>query len=262
MSGQNKPKKSLGQHWLRDQESLDAVVEMAGITSSDTVVEVGPGLGFLTDKLCAAAERVVAVEFDHDLAIDLPKRVSRNNLSVIEADILDFDYASQPSGYKLVGNIPYYLTSHLLRVALEHANKPTVIVFLIQKEVAERLAATPGSMSILAVTAQYYASVTLGPLVPADLFEPPPKVDSQIIALHVRSQPLFDVPVDRFFRLVKAGFGEKRKTLRNSLSGGLALDKAVIEQRLAKAGVSPQARAQELSMDDWYSLYQVFDDTM
>jgi len=215
------PKKSLGQHWLEDDDSLEAMLSTADVSAQDTVLEIGPGLGTLTRKLVAAAQRVIAVEFDERLASELPGRIPADNLEVVQQDILKFDLTQLPPGYKVIANIPYYLTSNMVRVLSESSNQPAKAVLLVQKEVAERVAAGPGAMSLLSVTAQFYWQVSLGRVVEAELFVPPPKVDSQIVALNRRSEPLYpDVDAKALFRLVKAGFGERRKTLRNSLSGG------------------------------------------
>lgn len=254
----NSPKKSLGQHWLHDANTLDEICDYAEIKPEDTVLEIGPGLGTLTERIAALAERVVAVEFDDDLAKDLLNKISANNVEVINQDILSFDYEQMPSGYKVVANIPYYLTSRLLRELLEANNKPSQIVLLIQKEVAERVAAKPGKLSILGVSAQYYAEVSLGMVVQPHLFTPPPKVDSQVLILKPHSEPLFtDVDDKLFFRMVKAGFSEKRKKLSNALSGSLQQPKDDIQQILEVAGFNPNIRAQELTLPEWYKLYKV-----
>ena len=251
------PKKSLGQHWLDDADCLQAMLDMAAVTPADTVLEIGPGLGSLTQLLVKQAKQVVAVEFDHYLAVGLPSRVTEDNLQIIEQDILRLDLTELPAGYKVVANIPYYLTSNLIRVLSESTNPPEKVALLIQKEVAERVAAKPGAMSMLSVTAQFFWQVELGRVVKAELFTPPPKVDSQIVGLTRRTQPLFaGVEPKLFFRLAKAGFGERRKTLRNSLSGGLHLDKVVVEDWLQSAGLDQQLRAQNLSLEQWHDLYQ------
>lgn len=251
------PKKSLGQHWLTDEASLEAMCETAEVQPTDTVLEIGPGLGTLTELLVQQAEQVVAVEFDRQLAADLPSRVQADNLEVISEDILSFDFTSLPPDYKVVANIPYYLTSNLVRTLSETPNRPVVAVLLVQKEVAQRVAAAPGDMSVLSVTAQYYWDVGVGYDVPAELFTPPPKVDSQILILQRRDGELFPgVDTKAFFRLVKAGFSERRKKLRSSLSGGLHITKPDAEALLGKAGLDPNLRAQALSLADWYALYQ------
>jgi 16S rRNA (adenine1518-N6/adenine1519-N6)-dimethyltransferase len=259
------PKKSLGQHWLNDDVSLQAMVVAADVRKTDVVLEIGPGLGTLTELLMTNAKSVVAVEFDDTLAASLPGRMAKvsadgktpANLEVVHQDILKFDLTSLPADYKVVANIPYYLTSNLIRVLSESTNRPAAIALLVQKEVAERLAAKPGNLSILGVTAQFYWEISLGMVVGAELFTPPPKVDSQIVIMKRRSGPLFpDVDAKLFFRIVKAGFGAKRKTLLNSISGGLQLDKPSVIAWFEAAGIKPQLRAQALSLDGWYKLYR------
>jgi 16S rRNA (adenine1518-N6/adenine1519-N6)-dimethyltransferase len=252
-------KKSLGQHWLHDESSLEAMVEAADISPDDTVLEIGPGPGALTAKLVARAKHVVAVEFDADLARDLPKRVPAKNLQVIKQDILRFDLGTLPPGYKVAANIPYYLTSNLLRVLCESVNPFSTAALLTQKEVAERVCAKPGDMSLLSVSVQFYCEASLGKLVSAELFTPPPKVDSQILKLVRHPQPLFsDVDVRKFFRIVKAGFSQRRKTLLNSLSAGLQLSRDETAALLEAADIASTTRAQSLDVDDWYSLYEVY----
>jgi len=250
------PKKSLGQHWLQDDASLMAMLEAVDVGPDDTVLEIGPGLGTLTAKLVQTARQVIAVEFDHILALGLPQRLNAKNLQVVQQDILSFDLTSLPSGYKIVANIPYYLTSNLIRTISESTNPPSQAAILVQKEVAERAAAKPGQQSLLSVTAQFYWQVSLGRTVSAKLFTPPPKVDSQILVLKRHPQELFPgVEAKRFFRLAKAGFSERRKTLRNSLSGGLHLNKEQTEALLQASGIDPALRAQNLSLEQWQKLY-------
>jgi 16S rRNA (adenine1518-N6/adenine1519-N6)-dimethyltransferase len=251
------PKKSLGQHWLHDDASLEAMVRAGEVKPSDTVVEVGPGLGTLTKKLVDIAENVIAIELDDLLAAGLSERVKAKNLQVVHENILQYDFSQVKPGYKVVANIPYYLTSNLIRTLLESSNPPSSMALLVQKEVAERIVATPGSMSILAISVQFYAEAKLCELVPAQLFTPPPKVDSQIIQIKLRTKPLFnEVDVDEFFKIVRAGFSEKRKKLRSSLSGGLRLEKAMVDEWLQRAKLKPEARAQELTLEEWFALYQ------
>lgn len=248
-------KKSLGQHWLKDEAALEAICQSAGLTGMDTVLEVGPGLGHLTRKLVEAAGQVIAVEVDDALADDLIK-ANLPNLKIIKQDILKLDLSQLPAGYKVVANIPYYLTSNLVRILSEAANPPELMVLLVQKEVAERLAAAPGQMSLLSVSAQLYYDPGLGPVVPAELFEPPPKVDSQVIILRRRLPPLFEnLDTKLFFRGVKAGFAGRRKKLRGSLSAGLGIDKNQADELLKAAGISGDLRAQNLSLGDWHKLY-------
>ena len=253
------PNKSLGQHWLHDQASLAAMADGVALSPGDCVLEIGPGLGTLTSVLLERGAHVTAVEFDHELAKALPGRIASDNLTVVEHDILTFDFTRLPSGYKVAANIPYYLTSKLLRVMCESPNPFSQAALLVQKEVAERICARPGDMSLLSVGVQFYCETQLGGIVPAELFTPPPKVDSQIVLLTYRQTPLFpDVDTKAFFRLVKAGFSQRRKKLRSSLSAGLALSKLATDELLAAANIDPNLRAQNLSLDDWYRLYTAF----
>lgn len=253
------PKKSLGQHWLRDEEALLAMCEAAELQESDTVLEIGPGLGTLTEYLVEGAKRVIAVEFDQHLAQELPSRVRADNLEVISQDILSLDFTALPGKYKIIANIPYYLTSNLIRVISETPNPPEQAAILVQKEVAERVAAKAGDMSILSVTAQYYWEVELGQVVSAKLFTPPPKVDSQILILKSRPKPLYDdTNTKDLFKLVKAGFSQRRKTLLNSLSGGLQIERAQVSILCEQAQIDPSRRAQTLSIEEWHKLCLVY----
>lgn len=256
MADNPKTKKSLGQHWLRDRESLEAMCNAADVRSDDVILEIGPGLGTLTELLVQRAKQVIAVEFDERLAADLSGRVPRGNLQVVQQDILSFDFTSLPAHYKLVANIPYYLTSNLIRVMSETTNPPTTAVLLVQKEVAQRVVAGPGSMSLLSTTAQFYWQPNLDIVVLAELFTPPPKVDSQILVLQRRSQLLFpDIDPKDFFRLIKAGFAQRRKTLLNSLSSGLHLERDIVKKLCESVDIDPTRRAQTLSLDEWHALY-------
>ncbi len=256
-----KTKKELGQHWLYDVDSLTAMVELAQVREEDVVLEVGPGLGTLTEFILAKGATVIAVEYDSELYANLgrdaPKLFSEKvkQLTIVNDDILRFDLTELPPNYKVVANIPYYLTSNLVRTLSESSNPPQSVTLLIQKEVAERLAAEPGDMSLLSVTAQMYFEPSLGPIVPAKLFTPPPKIDSQIIHLARRSKPLFgDMDPKELFRVVKAGFSNRRKTLLNSLSGGFNISKEETKQLLENAEIDPQLRPQALDLEDWIRL--------
>lgn len=263
MSGAIIPKKSLGQHWLYDPATLEQIVASADTLAGDHVLEVGPGLGTLTERLLHRGAVVTAVEFDHELADNLRHRnfgslPSEANLTIVESDIMRFDLTVLPAGYKVVANIPYYLTSNLIRVLCESPNPFSVAVLLIQKEVAERVCAHPGETSLLSVTTQFYCHVSLGAFVPAKLFTPPPKVDSQVLILKRREKPPFDVDTKLFFRLVRAGFSQKRKTIANSLSGGLALDKNATRALLETASIDLSTRAQNISLEQWHELYSAY----
>ncbi len=249
------PNKSLGQHWLFDSKSLGDICDAAELTPEDTILEIGPGLGPLTTELVVRTKQVIAVELDRELAAALPSRVGAKNLEVWQGSILDYNFSTLPKEYKVVANVPYYLTSKIVRLLLELPQPPVLAVLLVQKEVAERLAAAPGDMSILAISAQFYATVHLGAIVTADKFDPPPKVDSQVVILQTREKPLFtDIDTKAYFRVVKAGFGEKRKTLRNSLSGGLHLTKPETEALLKKVNIPHTKRAEELTLQNWYDI--------
>lgn len=252
------PKKELGQHWLHDAYSLQEMAEAAEVTADDTVLEIGPGLGTLTQVLTERAQKVIAVEFDRDLARELPGRVPAANLEVVQSDILQFNTSTLPAGYKVAANVPYYITSKIVQLLAQAENPPSIAVLLVQKEVAERLAARAGDLSVLAIAAQVYFEVSLGIEVSAYLFTPPPKVDSQVVILKRRPQPLITPDQEKaFFRVVKAGFSEKRKQLRSSLAGGLQRQKSDVEAMLQQAGIDPTARAQELTIDQWLLLARV-----
>ena len=198
---------------------------------------------------------MIAVEYDGELARKLPGQFPGKDLTVINEDILTFDLDSLPAGYKVVANVPYYITSKIIERLMTAHNKPSIAVLLVQKEVAERIAARPGDMSILAVSAQLYAEASLGALVPRRFFTPPPKVDSQVIVLRTRTTPLVPAEDERaLFRVVKAGFRAKRKKLRSSISAGLAITKPAAEELLRHANIDPELRAEDLSIDDWLRL--------
>jgi 16S rRNA (adenine1518-N6/adenine1519-N6)-dimethyltransferase len=217
-------------------------------------------MGDLTGELMSRGATIYAVEFDPESYKYLNERFARQWDLVVyieQGDIRKYDFRRLPAGYKIVANIPYYLTSHLIQLISETPNPPSSATLLVQKEVAERVCAAPGSMSMLSVSAQFYWQVGLGPLVTADKFTPPPKVDSQVLLLERRPTPLFqDIDEKKFFRLVKAGFANRRKTLVNSLSAGLQITKLDAKNLLQNAEISTSARPQELSLEQWYSLYK------
>src|SRR5579862_1581714 len=183
-------KKSLGQHWLTDVEALEAIAEAGELRKSDTVLEVGPGLGHLTKYLAGQARHVIAVEKDEELAAQLSAHLFDQPVQVIAADILKFDLTQLPDHYKVIANIPYYLTSNLLRILSESVNPPHMMVLLVQKEVAQRICDGPGQMSLLALSVQLYYDCQLGIEISADKFDPPPKVDSQVVVLTRHAKPL------------------------------------------------------------------------
>lgn len=253
-------KKSLGQNFLTDPEILSAIADYGGLSPSDTVLEIGPGHGDLTRVLCQRAGRVVAVEFDRDLYVLLSRELAPNypNLELIHGDILSFDLSKIPAGYKVVANIPYNITSPIIAKLLTTENSPTLAVLLVQKEVAERMAAQPGKLSASAVLAQAYAEITAGLIVPAKYFDPIPKVDSQVLIMRRRERPL--VPLDRmtqFEAVVHAGFAQPRKKLKSSLAVGLKTNKEAAERLLNNANIDSNLRPQNLTINDWLRLTNV-----
>lgn len=265
-----KNNKSLGQHWLRDREILDAIAFSAEIEDGDFVLEIGPGLGTLTSSLLKFAGkngRVLSVEFDENLAKKLPAQFPGKNLEIINADFLDFDLSKLPKNYKVAANVPYYITSKIVEKLLTSENKPSVAALLVQKEVAERMAAKAGELSILAIASQIYAEVSLDILVPREFFTPPPKVDSQVVVLKSREHNLIEIFNSKnsceisereFFRIIKAGFAAKRKKIAKSLSANLAISKERTAEILEKCEISPDLRAQDLEIEEWLKIAQIF----
>lgn len=254
----SQPNKDLGQHWLDDDASLQAVADAAQVTNTDTVLEIGPGPGTLTSVLVERAQHVIALEIDPELARALPEKVPAANLTVLEGDIRHADFRDLPDGYKVAGNIPYYLTSHIIQLLLEAQPQPAAIGLLVQKEVAERIAARPGDMSVLSVTTQALADVKLGPVVAKELFYPIPKVNSQVISITPKLSSDSQQNINEIFRIVKAGFSERRKKLSNSLAGGLDISKQQSIQIIERAQLDPNSRAQELSVQQWGILHQAY----
>lgn len=250
-----KPNKGLGQHFLVDKPSLEAIMDAAAVTKSDTVLEIGPGLGVMTRPLAAQAGRLIAVETDAVLA-DLLRRDAPANLEVVEQDFLNFDLAALPKRYKVIANIPYYLTSKIFRLLMEGPNPPQLVSVLIQREVAERIAAGPGQLSVLALSVQYYGHPEIVRVVERHKFWPAPAVDSAVLRVTLTG-PAFPADPHKLFRLIKAGFGEKRKQLKNSISGGLNLSAGFTMQLIADAQLAPTARAQELDLAAWRRLYDL-----
>lgn len=257
---ETQPNKALGQHWLHDETVLSEMAESAYDARASLICEIGPGLGTLTRHLLMKGLPVTAIEFDGELAKKLKKSLDSPHielLNVIEGDIRTYDFTSFNENYVISANIPYYLTSHLIRILTETKNKPLKVALLIQKEVAERIAASPGKMGLLSCITQYFYDTNLGSVVPARLFTPPPKVDSQILIL-TRKLPKFEAEWPRLLRLLKAGFSEKRKNLKNALSGGLAISKQDAETLLHNARIDVNRRAESLSMSEWQNLYDAF----
>jgi len=261
--------KKLGQNFLVCRDVLDSIIAAADISSDDTILEVGPGLGTLTRELCKKAGRVIAVEKDSRL-ISLLKENTKdfNNLEIIEADILKLKAISYKlKAFKVVANIPYYLTSHLIQHFLQSENPPEMMVLMVQKEVAERIVSQPPKMQFISVLVHFYAEAEIVRQVPHSCFFPEPEVDSAVVKIEMKT-PTQTLPlsgggkgggvrgegVKEFFRIVKAGFSAKRKTLENALSGGLQKPKAEIQDIMMKIGIDPQRRAETLSLDEWNRL--------
>lgn len=261
-----KPRKGLGQNFLVDRGALARIVAAADLSPEDTVVEVGPGVGHLTRLLSEAAGRVIAVELDSNLAALLRRELAdRPNVEIVEGDILALDPAALADAratgrpYKVVANLPYYITSAALRHLLEAQPPPALLVVTVQREVADRITASPGDMSLLAVSVQFYGRPRRVARIPAGAFFPPPKVDSAIVRIDVyppEERPVQVADTQRFFDIVRAGFGQKRKQLRNSLAAGLHLPSERVEAALARAGIDPHRRAETLSLKEWEALYQ------
>jgi len=246
-------KKSLGQHWLKDKAVVKTMAEVANLDSNDTVIEVGSGHGVLTAKLVKKARHVVSVEIDEELASSLREKIGNpENLTVEHADFLEFDLSKFDS-YKIVANIPYFITGKIIRKLIDAPNQPSRIVILVQKEVAERLAARDGKHSIISILSGHFYDIELSSVVPAESFEPSPKVDSQIVVMS-KKDSLDTVDFNALKYLVRSGFSARRKKLLNNLSAGLQIDKTEVKIWLEKAEVGENARAQELSLEQWYRL--------
>ncbi|RJO62440.1 MAG: 16S rRNA (adenine(1518)-N(6)/adenine(1519)-N(6))-dimethyltransferase RsmA [Dehalococcoidia bacterium] len=262
-------KKSLGQNFLIDSGILRKIVEAADLSSQDVVIEVGPGLGVLTAELAKRAGRVIAVELDDHLSVLLKQTLSwATNLTVVHEDVLKIKPSAllakaglqMGSAYKVVANLPYYITSAVLRHFLEGDARPGVMVVMVQKEVARAITAAPGEMSLLSVAVQFYGQARIVSSVSAHSFYPAPKVDSAILKIHLYPKPFIGTArTDGFFALVRAGFCANRKQLVNSLSQGLSLPKEEIRPLLEKAGIEPRRRAETLAIPEWVKLWEVFD---
>ncbi len=257
-------RKGLGQHFLVDGRALGRVVVAADLEPGDTVIEVGPGLGVLTRELVRRAGRVIAIEADAGMVAALSELAAGSpNLTIVHGDVMRIDPASvlpAPGAggalaYKVVANIPYYITSAVLRHFLEASPPPALMVVMVQKEVGKAIVAGPGDMGLLAISVQFYGRPSIVARVPARSFYPPPKVDSVILRVDVYQRPPVDVPGSRaFFDTVRAGFSAPRKQLRNSLAQGLAIGTDEAAGLLQGAGIDPRRRAETLSLEEWARL--------
>ena len=265
-----RPKRSLGQNFLADENHLRKIVATAALSPADVVLEIGAGLGALSAPLAGAVGQVVGVETDmHMVEILQAEMAGIKNFRVVQADILNVDPAtvlmancpdfSPGDTYHVVANLPYYITSAIIQHLLEAPHPPQRMVITVQKEVAQRIIARPGQMSVLAVSVQIYGQAKLCHTIPANAFVPAPKVESAVLLIDRYPQPpiaLEDRPL--FFRVVKAGFSQKRKQLKNSLAAGLGRPPAEIIARMRIAGIDPTRRAETLSLAEWGMLAATF----
>ena len=256
-----RPNKKLGQNFLQDPAILDKIVSIADIKASDTVLEIGPGLGSLTRHLALNAKDVIAVEIDKKIIPALRASLSDYaNTKIVQGDILEIapkEIIESPN-YLVVANIPYYITSAILRHLLENDPRPSLMVLTIQKEVAERICAKK-KLSLLALSVQVFGTPEIAGKIPAGAFYPPPNVDSAVIRITLHDEPhIVPALLDDFFRLAKAGFSQKRKTLRNSLSSGLRIAPADAESLLTRAEIDPRRRAETLTLDEWRNLTNIW----
>jgi 16S rRNA (adenine1518-N6/adenine1519-N6)-dimethyltransferase len=252
-------KKSLGQNFISDENILARIAAAAELTPADNVLEVGPGLGSLTHQLARAAGRVVAVELDDRLLPILALEMGGyDNVELVHGDILEQEpaqwFGSEP--YKVVANLPYYITGAILRHLLSAESKPQLMVMTVQKEVADRMTAVPGNMSLLSVSVQFHGRATIVDSLKAGAFWPRPGVDSAIVRLEVAPEPLVPVADEKaFFHLVRMGFSQKRKQLKNNMRA-LGRSDEEVERALAEAGIDGRRRAETLSLEEWAKLYQ------
>jgi 16S rRNA (adenine1518-N6/adenine1519-N6)-dimethyltransferase len=262
-SGSRRPRKSLGQHFLTDTRIAARIVAAAALDADDTVVEVGPGRGVLTRRLVEAAGRVIAVELDPSLAAELPGRLGEpHNLTVVHGDARAIDLSGftapdslRDGSWKVVANLPYYAASPIVRRFLESDPHPALMVVMVQREVAEAMCASPGSMSLLSVATQFYAVATVVTQVPARAFRPAPKVASTVVKLTLRDVPPAVVDdTAAFFALVRSGFAAPRKTLRNSVTQGSGCPADVVSAALEAAGIDGQRRPATLTIPEWAGL--------
>ena len=253
-----RPKKSLGQNFLIEPAGLNKVIDAAELSKADEVLEIGAGLGSLTYLLAQKVSQVTAVEIDKSMLAPLNDALAKfDNVQVVEGDILDLqpNELIRKRDYVVVANIPYYISSAIIRHLMEAETRPRRVILTVQKEVAERVLARDGKMSLLSLSVQVFGRVSLTSIIPAGSFLPAPDVDSAVLKVELYPEPL--VPLGQlkaFFKLAHAGFGQKRKTLRNSLSAGLDLPSQAAGQLLLSAGVDPQRRAETLSIEEWKRL--------
>jgi 16S rRNA (adenine1518-N6/adenine1519-N6)-dimethyltransferase len=256
------PKKSLGQNFLHDPNTLEKIVSVAELMPEDTVVEVGPGTGNLTEVLANKARHVVAIEIDTRLQPILEERLADySNVYLVFEDVLKTDILTLvgPKDFVVVANLPYYITSAILRHLLEPYRRPKRLVLTVQQEVAERLIAQPDNMSLLAVSVQFYGQPQIATRLKPAVFWPRPDVDSAVVRIDTYTKPPVDVPdANLFFRVVRAGFSMKRKQLKNSLGGGLQMKSRAAAALLEQAEIDPKRRAETLSLAEWAALTRAY----
>lgn len=256
------PSKGLGQNFLENTISLQEIVSAAGLRPGDIVLEIGPGLGSLTRYLSLAALHVTSVELDRKLIPALEGILGAyKNIRLVQGDILKLDPSElmKTPGYIVVANIPYYITSMVIRHLLEADLRPARVVLTVQKEVAERICAETGKMNLLALSVQVYGKPFITAVIPAESFYPAPKVDSAVLRIEVLLQPVIpEDMLENFFKLIKAGFSQKRKTLRNALSGGLRIAPEEAEELLSSAGIDPRRRAETLVLQEWGTVVEEY----
>ncbi len=252
-----KPSKKLGQNFLINKSILEKIISAAAPTNHDVILEIGPGFGVLTVELAKRAKKVVAVEKDKTLCRalkDILRLKKINNVEIINGDILKIFNEFSMSNYKIVANLPYYITSPVIRKFLETENRPELMVLMVQKEVAQRIC-SKNKMSLLAVAVQFYAQPEIVAFVPKNRFYPQPKVDSAIIKI-IPKKNLPEINTAKFFALVKVGFSAKRKFLINNLKKFLKVQGSEIEEMFNKIKINPKSRAEELKIDDWIKVYE------
>lgn len=254
-----KPNVDLGQNFLVENKYLEKIIDAAEPLEKKRVLEIGPGIGVMTKMLAGKAEEVIAIEVDPRMVAILKTVCGRcTNLVVKTMDVRNFD-PTNLGPYKIVANLPYYITSNVIRKFLEEKNKPTEMIIMVQKEVAERICATPNRMNMLGISVQFYGQPKMIGIVPREAFYPTPQVNSAIVKIETYKTPLFsDVSPEKFFDLTRAGFGEKRKQLPNALLGFGPYEKEEVIAKLKKADINPERRAETLSLEEWRKLYRVY----
>jgi 16S rRNA (adenine1518-N6/adenine1519-N6)-dimethyltransferase len=255
-------KKGLGQNFLIDKSVLETIIAAAALSSEDTVIEVGPGLGVLTTELANKAGNIIAVELDNKLASQLKLKLSfLTNVTIINADILEVklsDLIAEKAHYKVVANIPYYITSPILHYFIGASPKPSLMVVTVQKEVGEAIVAKPGGMTVLSVSMQVYSKPSIVSYVSPQSFYPSPKVESAIVLFEMRPEPAVKVAdMNSFLKFVRKGFRSPRKKLSNSLAQGLNMKPAEITLLLKAANIESQRRPETLHIEEWQTLFDV-----